>query len=391
VAKPTAVEPGRRRLTAQPPPPLKRSQWPELCKHAKALNDGLLRTGLVSSEIYGTITSEEVEHLVDELDKTLELAVGEMDFVLGFMERLRVLAVQALSVQALAMLAFTPVLIAIMAGSCTWLLLRWTEPSLLRVVGDILLLIVSVVVGGGSGMAALAYHRLAPGTIERIRSDLPAVVVAMKRGGESQFEMVCEVVFSLALAYEVPDTRQKLCRIPWIAAAVLLVLELLISICSGSALTFAWVLLGCSAQALATGATSIAVAPRGSPLDCPPGATTAELVIARMGRSPLFVAAAAALAAGLGPAVESHLGLAHFNCWAVERLQNLRTVTKELQLLRLTVIKAARKTLASSNWSIAGTVGGLTAGVTSGVSAGVEGMSSGVSTIAKGASSLLFG
>eukprot|EP00414_Alexandrium_minutum_P011848 CAMPEP_0113836080 /NCGR_PEP_ID=MMETSP0328-20130328/9285_1 /TAXON_ID=39455 /ORGANISM="Alexandrium minutum" /LENGTH=79 /DNA_ID=CAMNT_0000804463 /DNA_START=8 /DNA_END=247 /DNA_ORIENTATION=- /assembly_acc=CAM_ASM_000350 len=78
--------------------------------------------------------------------------------------------------------------------------------------------------------------------------------------------------------------------------------------------------------------------------------------------------------------------------WVEERLRNLRTVIKELHLTRRSVIKAARSALdKSGDWGIRGSIGGLTAGVTSGVSIGVESVSSGVTSIAQGASSLLFG
>lgn len=382
----------RRRPATLPPPPLKKSQWPELCRHARALNDGLVRAGLVTPDIGGPVTQADVAHIIDELDKTLEIAVGEMDCLLAFMERLRVLGLHAVSVRALVMLAVTPALVAVMAGSCLWMALRGSELSVTRLAGDAVLISVFVLGAGGSGVAILAYRWLAPETLDKIHSNLYALTQVTKRDASSNFETVCDICFSLSLAYEVPDVRQQFCQVLWVAAAALLGLELLFAWCRGSVLTFACIVLGCVAQALITGAAAIVVAPRGPMLDYPPGCTMAERTVARMGRSPLFAAAAAAVVAGFAPAIEKHLGLSSTNMWVEERLRNLRTVIKELHLTRRSVIKAARSALdKSGDWGIRGSIGGLTAGVTSGVSIGVESVSSGVTSIAQGASSLLFG
>mmetsp|Transcript_102124 Transcript_102124/g.319189 ORF Transcript_102124/g.319189 Transcript_102124/m.319189 type:complete len:292 (-) Transcript_102124:1-876(-) len=291
------------------------------------------------------------------------------------------------------MLAVTPVLVVAMAGVCLWLLIRRGELTLLRFFGDVLFFLMATLAAGGSGVVVLACRWLAPKTLAKVYLAVDAVVCARKRDASSNFETVCDVAFGLALAYEVPQTRQQFCKLPWIAAGALLALELLVSICSGRVLAFVAVFLLCAGQALLTGLAAIALAPRGPSLDCPTGAAVPERAVACMGRSPVFAAAVAALVTGLVPTVEARLGLDSLNDWAHERLQSLRVVIQELHLMRRSLIKAARTALALArgNWSIQETVGGLTAGVTNGVSMGVESMSSGVSSIAKGASSLLFG
>eukprot|EP00927_Polykrikos_kofoidii_P021748 TRINITY_DN20499_c2_g1_i1.p1 TRINITY_DN20499_c2_g1~~TRINITY_DN20499_c2_g1_i1.p1 ORF type:complete len:586 (-),score=94.60 TRINITY_DN20499_c2_g1_i1:270-1931(-) len=295
-----------------------RARFEACYNHAVRLADGP----------HDTLSVVECNECLTEVDALMDIAGNEAERALWRLRNARALASDVAATSALAVLAVVPLVLVVFTGFVLCVGLRFGGRDANGVMADIVIVTGLYIVGslalakwsascgGALGlMTWLNFHqRCCPtGFDHNGQGDElgPAAALDKLWGLAEQGNVIIgfatKALQRHAIAYNDPKERWRVCAAPWGASAALLVLEFAICVAAGLGWLFTSAFAATAAVAFGTGATAVAIAPRGVGVDYPQFPTLLEWFFAMVGRSPVFIAGGLLMFAGVSPLLEAQL------------------------------------------------------------------------------------